>query len=392
VLALATGDVGHADERSLLGLTFVALVGISDPPAAGVKDAIGSFRRAGIRTVMLTGDQRGTAQAIARELELGADTEALTGDEVDGLRDPDLDWRLATATVFSRISPAAKLRLITAYQRRGEVVAMIGDGVNDAAALRRADVGVTMGRRGTQVARETAAIVLTDDRFETIGTAIAEGRLVFENIRRFVFYLFSCNLAEIIVLLGTSAAGWPLPLAPIQVLWLNLVTDSVPALALALEPGRAELVRRPPRRPMEALVSRDFLYSIGLYAALIAAPVLAAIVWQTATGVDHGRAMTMNFAILGLAQLFHLGNARDEGPVLAWRRVIANKAALAALVCGGVSIVAVIETSALAHLLRLVPLWGADWLIVCGLSLVPAIVGQGVKLTQQWQRGGGASG
>jgi Ca2+-transporting ATPase len=143
---------------------------------------------------------------------------------------------------------------------------------------------------------------------------------------------------------------------------------------------------------MEALVSRDFLYSIGLYAALIAAPVLAAIVWQTATGVDHGRAMTMNFAILGLAQLFHLGNARDEGPVLAWRRVIANKAALAALVCGGVSIVAVIETSALAHLLRLVPLWGADWLIVCGLSLVPAIVGQGVKLTQQWQRGGGASG
>jgi Ca2+-transporting ATPase len=391
VLALATGDVGHADERSLFGLTFVALVGISDPPAVGVKDAIGAFRRAGIRTVMLTGDQRETAQAIAGELALGANTEALTGDEVDVLSDPELDRRLATATVFSRISPAAKLRLVTAYQRRGDIVAMIGDGVNDAAALKRADVGVTMGRRGTQVARETAAIVLTDDRFETIGTAIAEGRLVFENIRRFVFYLFSCNLAEIIVLLGASAAGWPLPLAPIQVLWLNLVTDSVPALALALEPGRAELVQRPPRRPTEALVSTDFLYSIGLYAALIAAPVLAAIVWQTATGVDYARAITMNFAILGLAQLFHLGNARDEGPVLAWRRVVANKAALAALVCGGISIFVVIETPGLAYLLRLVPLRGTDWLAVCGLSLVPAIVGQGIKLAHQWQRSRGAS-
>lgn len=384
VLALASGDVPHADERSLFGLVFVALVGISDPPAAGVKDAIGAFRRSRIRTVMLTGDQRGTAEAIARQLELGGDPRAVTGDDVDGLSDAQLAQRLPTATVFSRVSPAGKLRLVTAYQQQGEVVAMIGDGVNDAAALKRADVGVTMGRRGTEVARDTATIILTDDRFETIGAAIAEGRLVFENIRRFVFYLFSCNLAEIIVLLGTSAAGWPLPLAPIQVLWLNLVTDSVPALALALEPARGDLMHQPPRRPSEGILSRAFLRGIGLYAVLIALPVLAAIVWQTIANVPYERAITVNFAVLGLAQLFHLGNARDENPVLSWRRAVANRAALAALVVGVLSMLAVVEIPALARLLRLVPLDATDWMVIGGLALIPAVVGQTVKAARRW--------
>jgi Ca2+-transporting ATPase len=230
------------------------------------------------------------------------------------------------------------------------------------------------------VARDTATIVLTDDRFETIGTAIAEGRLVFENIRRFVFYLFSCNLAEIIVLLGTSAAGWPLPLAPIQVLWLNLVTDSVPALALALEPARGDLMRQPPRRPTEALLSREFLYSIGVYAGLIATPVLAAIVWQTVTGVPYARAITINFAVLGFAQLLHLGNARDDGPVLSWNRMVANRAALIALAVGALSLLAVIQIPAMARLLRLVPLSAADRTLVFGLALVPAVVGQTLKV------------
>jgi Ca2+-transporting ATPase len=390
VLALAAGDVPHADERSLFGLTFVALVGISDPPAAGVKDAIAAFRRSGIRTVMLTGDQRGTAEAIARQLELGGDPTAVTGDEVDGLSDAELERRLSTATVFSRVSPAAKLRLVAAYQSQGDVVAMIGDGVNDAAALKRADVGVTMGRRGTEVARDTATIILTDDRFDTIGTAIAEGRLVFENIRRFVFYLFSCNLAEIIVLLGTSAAGWPLPLAPIQVLWLNLVTDSVPALALAVEPARGDLMQQPPRRPTETIISRDFLHGIGLYAMLIAMPVLVTIVWQTTANVPYERAITVNFAVLGLAQLFHLGNARDQGPVLSWRRAVANRAALAALVTGALSILAVVQIPALAHLLRLVPLTAGDWLVIGGLALIPAVVGQTAKAARQWRSATGA--
>jgi P-type Ca2+ transporter type 2C len=391
VLALAAGDVGHADERSLLGLTFVALVGLSDPPAPGVKAAIQQFRTAGIRTVMLTGDQRGTAEAIARDLDLGGDIRALSGNEIDALSDADLDRLLSDTAVFSRVSPAAKLRLVAAYQKRGEVVAMIGDGVNDAAALKRADVGVTMGRRGTEVARDTATIVLTDDRFETIGAAISEGRLVFENIRRFVFYLFSCNLAEIVVLLGTSAAGLPLPLAPIQVLWLNLVTDSVPALALALEPGRGDLMQQPPRRPADTIVSWPFMREIAVYALLIAAPVLAAIVWQTVTGVEYARAITINFAALGLAQLLHLGNARDDEPVLSWRRAVANRAALAALGVGALSMFVAVQIPALAHLLHLVPLAIGDWVLVGGLALVPAVAGQALKVARRWIGAGGAT-
>ena len=387
VLALAFGDVAHADERSLVGLTFVALVGLSDPPAAGVKEAIGAFRRAGIRTAMITGDQRGTAEAVARELDLGGDLQAMAGEEVEALSDADLQGRLSSTTVFSRVSPAAKLRLISAYQQRGDVVAMIGDGVNDAAALKRADVGVTMGRRGSEVARETATIVLADDRFETIGAAIGEGRLVFENIRRFVFYLFSCNLAELIVLLGTSAAGWPLPLAPIQILWLNLVTDSVPALALTMEPGRADLMQRPPRKPADAILSRAFMQTIGLYAVLIAAPVVGVIVWQTVTGVEPARAMTVNFAVLGLAQLFHLGNARDEGPVLRRSRALANRAALGALVIGVLSLFVVVQVAPLARFLHLVPLGAADWLFVCGLAALPAIIGQSIKTAAAWSAG-----
>jgi Ca2+-transporting ATPase len=384
VLALAFGDVTHADEASLVGLTFAALVGLSDPPAAGVKEAIGAFKQAGIRTVMITGDQRGTAEAIARELELGGDLHAMAGDEVEALSDAELERRLSSATVFSRVSPAAKLRLVSAYQHGGDVVAMIGDGVNDAAALKRADVGVTMGRRGSDVARETATIVLADDRFETIGVAIGEGRLVFENIRRFVFYLFSCNLAEIIVLLGTSAAGWPLPLAPIQILWLNLVTDSVPALALTMEPGRGDLMQRPPRKPADAILSREFMQTIGLYAVLIAAPVLGVIVWQTVTGVAEVRAMTVNFAVLGLAQLFHLGNARDERPVLSRSSALANMAALGALIIGVLSLVVVVQFPPLARFLHLVPLDARDWLLVCGLAALPAIIGQGIKAVGAW--------
>ena len=187
-----------------------------------------------------------------------------------------LTARLSEIAAFSRITPEHKLRLVQALQARGDIVAMLGDGVNDAPALRKADIGVAMGIRGTDVAKEAAAIVLQDDRFDTIAAAVEEGRIIFDNIRKFVFYLFSCNVAEVLVLLFAALGGLPMPLLPLQILWLNMVTDTFPALALALEPGDADVMARPPRNPAEALLSRPFLVSVLFYGSLITAATLGA--------------------------------------------------------------------------------------------------------------------
>ena len=197
------------------------------------------------------------------------DDHVIDGRELRDLTAEDLRARVAHVGAFSRVAPQDKLAIVSALQARGEIVAMIGDGVNDAPALKRADVGVAMGLRGTDVAKEAAAIVLQDDRFETIAAAIEEGRVIYDNIRKFVFYLFSCNLAEILVLLIAGLAALPPPLAPLQILWLNLVTDTFPALALAMEPGDPEVMRRPPRAPRDPLLSGVFLSSIALYGALL---------------------------------------------------------------------------------------------------------------------------
>ncbi len=279
VLSLASGPVARAEESALERLTFVGFIGFADPPAPGVKQAIVTLRAAGLRTVMLTGDQRATAEAVGRELGLltGGHT-IVDGRELDAMSDSELDTRLPQIAAFSRITPEHKLRLVEALQAQGEVVAMLGDGVNDAPALRRADVGVAMGTRGTDVAKEAAAIVLQDDRFETISAAVEEGRVIFDNIRKFVFYLFSCNVAEVFVFLLAALAGLPIPLLPLQVLWLNIVTDTFPALALALEPGDATVMDRPPRDPAETLLSRQFFTSVFFYALLITLATLAAII------------------------------------------------------------------------------------------------------------------
>jgi Ca2+-transporting ATPase len=197
VLAVARGRVDGMDEKSLRDLTLLGFIGMLDPPAQGVPETIRALDGAGLRTIMLTGDQRLTAQAIGRQLGLPVDAGVLDGRDVDRLSEDELRERVATASVFSRISPEHKLRIVEALQSRGEIVAMLGDGVNDAPALKRAHVGVAMGQRGTDVAREAASIVLQDDRFETIAAAVEEGRVIYDNIRKFVFYLFSCNVAEV---------------------------------------------------------------------------------------------------------------------------------------------------------------------------------------------------
>jgi Cation transport ATPase len=246
VLALASKDVGSPDE-ALTGLTWAALAGLSDPPAPGVAETVRGFTLAGIRTVMITGDHRLTAASIGRELGLlNADDEVLEGRDIERLSDAELDQLLPRVGAFGRVSPEAKLRIITAFQRGGAIVAMLGDGVNDAAALRKADIGVAMGGRGTDLAKEAADVILEDDRFPTIGAAIEEGRVILENVRKFVAYLVACNVGEILVLLGASLAGHPAALAPLQILWINLLTDTFPALALAVEPGEPGIMTKPP--------------------------------------------------------------------------------------------------------------------------------------------------
>ena len=384
VLALASGPVSAPNESAIQGLAFAGLVGFADPPAGGVKEAIVRLRAAGLRTVMLTGDQRATAAAVGRELNLLSEGQSIIdGRELDALSDADLTARLSEIAAFSRITPQHKLRLVEALQARGDIVAMLGDGVNDAPALRKADIGVAMGIRGTDVAKEAASIVLQDDRFETVTAAVEEGRIIFDNIRKFVFYLFSCNVAEVLVLLGAALAGLPMPLLPLQILWLNMVTDTFPALALALEPGDADVMQRPPRDPREALLSRQFLATVALYGAMITAVTLAAFVMYLDGPVRQ--AQTIAFMTLAFAQLFHLGNARSEEPLRGWTH-LSNPYALGAVALSTALQLVAIYVPPLARVLGVEPLDARSWLIVISLGAIPAVLGQGIKLARRGTR------
>ena len=379
VLALARGYAQQTDETALQHLTFVGFAGLIDPPASGVKDTIRVFRDAGIRTVMLTGDQQLTAEAVGKDLGiLGEGEDVLDGRAVARLSEKDLAARVRHVAAFSRVDPEAKLTIVKAFQRRGDIVAVLGDGVNDAPALRQADVGVSMGQRGTDVAKEAADVVLLDDRFGTIGAAVEQGRVIYDNIRKFVFYLFSCNLAEVLVLLVAALVGLPLPLLPLQILWMNIVTDTFPALSLAIEPADRDVMQRRPRNPDEAIFSAGFVRSIAWYGSLITAVTLIAF-WMALSsdeGTASPRALTMSFMTLALAQTFHLGNARSEEHVLAFRQVVANPVAL-----GAVGLVMFLQGLAvhfppLAAVLGTQPLGARDWLVCVLLALVPAAVGQ----------------
>ena len=328
---------------------------------------------------MLTGDQRLTAESVGRELGvLGAGDRSLDGRELDALTGSDRDRVIGRTQAFSRVTPEHKLIIVESLQSRGEIVAMLGDGINDAAALKKADVGVAMGGRGTDVAKEAAAIVLQNDRFETVAAAVEEGRIIFDNIRKFVFYLFSCNVAEVLLLLVAGLAGLPLPLAPLQLLWLNMVTDTFPALALAIEPGDVDVMRRQPQNPQDAILSRQFLARVFGYGLLITLTTLAAFLWALRYAPDA--APTIAFMTLALAQIAHLGNARSRGPVLRLRRALANPYAIL-----GAAIAVLLQLSAaaidpLARVLRVTPLEPVEWLVIVALAAVPAVVGQVLKV------------
>jgi len=377
VLALAEAAADSTDEEAVRDLTFVGLVGMSDPPAPGVRETIDTFNTAGIRTVMITGDQALTAEAIAKELGIVREGQGvMEGRRLRSLSDAELAEELPNIAALSRVPPEDKLRIVNAFQRRGEIVAMLGDGVNDAAALKKADIGVAMGGRGTDVAKEAAAVVLQDDRFQTIGAAVEEGRVIFDNIRKFVFYLFSCNLAEVFVLLFASLAGLPQPLLPLQILWLNLVTDTFPALSLAVEPGESDVMQRPPKHPQEAILSGGFLARISIYGLFITGATLGAFVLALAGDGDRGRGTSVAFMTLALAQIFHLGNARDDKPVVGWEAATRNPWALGAIAVTVFLQLLAVYFAPLTSILGLVRLTAADWSLIVPFALAPAVIGQ----------------
>jgi len=253
--------------------TFLAVIGISDPPREGVREAVETARRAGIRVIMVTGDHEATARAIANEVGIGTEA-VLTGAALDRIGDEELERELDRVNVFARVTPEHKLRLVRLLKRKGYVVAMTGDGVNDAPALKAADVGVAMGIKGTDVAKEVSDLVLADDNFVTIVEAVREGRIIYENVRKPIDYLLSCNFGEVFAVLGAELLGYPPPLTAAQILWVNLVTDSLPAFALGLEPGESDIMERPPRGRGERLVGPKRLLAYTLIGLLTAGLVL----------------------------------------------------------------------------------------------------------------------
>ncbi len=379
VLAVAERATSDLAGDIYVGLEFVGLVAMLDPPRTEVRGTITACRRAGVRVVMVTGDHPVTAAKIARATGLvdAADCEVVLGSKLEntsGLSQAEREHLLA-ATLFARVSPKQKLDLIALHQTAGSVVAMTGDGVNDAPALRKADIGVAMGGRGTAAAREAAAMVLKDDDFSTIVVAIAEGRTIFENIRKFVIYLLSCNISEVLVVALTALAGAPLPLLPLQILFLNLVTDVFPALALGVGEGPADIMQRPPRAANEPVITRRHWYAIIGYGVLMTASVLTGFALALRER-PQAQAVTVSFLILALSQLWHVFNMRHERSGLLVNSISKNPWIWGALALCLVFLLAALYVPPLAELLSLQPPDRDMWFLIIGMSLVPLVLGQ----------------
>lgn len=383
VLAVAMRCVTSPEAADYADLTFLGLLGLFDPPRDDVPDAIAMCRKAGIRVIMMTGDHAVTARNIAESVGLtSADPMVAEGRSLRPVADlsaSELETLRAT-DVFARVSPAQKLELITLYQKDGHIVAMTGDGVNDAPALKQADIGVAMGLRGTQVAREAAAMVLRDDAFGSIVSAIREGRVIFRNIQRFVTYLLSCNLSEVLVVGAAILVGLPLPLMPLQILFLNLVTDVFPAFALGASEGSDKILHRPPRDPGKPIVTRALWIAIVLHSISISAATLGAFVLaQGYLGMTSQAAVTVSFLTLALAQLWHVFNMRDPRSGLIRNEITRNGYVWGALILSMILVLAVLFVPVAADALDLVRPDTRAWMLIVAMSLVPLVAGQIAK-------------
>lgn len=381
VLALAYKEkqsITRCHDEAEQDLVFVGLAGIQDPPRPTVRRVLETCRRAGIEVVMVTGDHPLTALAIGRELGLVGDDQGaiLTGQELEQLSEKDLLKKIDQTKIFARVLPVHKLRIVRTFKKVGEIVAMTGDGVNDAPALKEADVGIAMGLSGTDVAKEAAAMVLANDEFRTIVGAIEEGRGIYENIRKSIRYLLACNMGEVLTMFFATLAGLPLPLLPIQILWVNLVTDGLPAIALGIDTSDRDLMERHPRPPGEDILARGLAkkilawgFMIGLSSILIFAGVLYFC-------GDLSRARTATFCCLVLAQLFHVFDCRSEHQSL-FEVDVFNIYTLSAVGCSLLMQLAVIYIPFFQSIFQTVPLSSLEWLFVL-LAAGGATLGNGI--------------
>ena len=372
---------GDLSPETEYGFTFIGLVSEMDPPREESIEAVARAKKAGIRTVMITGDHKVTAVAIAKKIGIFSDGDiAVTGLELDKMSDEELEQKIEKIAVYARVSPENKIRIVNAWQKKDKIVSMTGDGVNDAPALKKADIGVAMGITGTEVSKDAASMILADDNFATIIKAVANGRTVFENIKNAIMYLLSGNLSAIITVLFASIGGFSVPFIAVQLLFINLVTDSLPALAIGMEPGAPDILDRKPRDPKVGILDKNLVTRVTLQGVIISVGVIAAFMIgrQTSTAV----ACTMAFSTLTFARLLHGFNCRSQHSIfkIGFKN---NWYSLAAFAVGTLLLALILFVPGLHSLFAVTPLTNIQLLWIIGLALMPTIIIQIVKVVQE---------
>jgi Ca2+-transporting ATPase len=373
VLALAYREIPSgmkfSSEEIETDMVLVGIVGMIDPPREEVKDAIAQARTAGIKVVMITGDHELTAQAIAQDIGLlEKDGRVITGVELDRMSPEELSREAESAAVYARTSPEHKVRILEALKKRGHIVAMTGDGVNDAPAVKGADIGIAMGIKGTDVTREASDMILADDNFATIVKAVEEGRGIYDNIRKFIRLLLSTNLDEILIVASTTLLRLPLPILPIQVLWINVVSDGLPALALSLDPYDKDIMERKPRKPKEGIFHGMLLFVLVAAIVDFLVEMILLIYWRNTNFVSLRKLRTMIFTSTVLFELFFVFNCRSEKHSVFRSDILQNKALVLAVAVSFLLQLAVIYVPVLQPLFQTVPLDASDWLIILAMS------------------------
>ena len=386
--AIAADLTSQTGEQHLI---FIGLTGMIDPPRPEVKAAIAEAKQAGIRPLMITGDHKVTAQTIAQRLGIlapGDEDGAITGAELNQLSDEELRATVAKYHVYARVAPEHKVRIVKAWQAHNKVVAMTGDGVNDAPALKAADIGVGMGITGTEVSKNAADVVLADDNFATIIAAVREGRKVFANIQKAIQYLLSANLGEVLTLFVMTIMNWSI-LLPVQILWINLVTDTFPAIALGVEPAEGDVMKQAPRGLHASFLSNGTGVNI-IYQGLLEGALTLGVYWCGLTfpihansALAHADALTMAYITLGLIQLVHAFNCKSLHGTVFTRASLANRAFNGAIVVSALALIATVAVPQLNGIFHTTHLDGHQWAIVACAGLLMVAVVEGVKVVQR---------